>query len=155
MEEANLPLDKDDPAHIWLLHFLFLEDINAELEIYRNMRNRRRLPNSPRNVNRPFQIFNAGQLEHGVRGLWDEVDTEEYGTEYSAQERDRMVQQMSESEVRNEVTVNDPRCPFEDELEGRQQMLEVMGSVWSSDWVERWEAGLEAMTALLGNQHRL
>jgi hypothetical protein len=67
--EHNYNLNPDNQAHIWLLHWLFLDAINKDLDEWVNAWNHHKisLPGEPDRSPRDMYIF--GMLEDGPRGM--------------------------------------------------------------------------------------
>ncbi|KZT59370.1 hypothetical protein CALCODRAFT_431113 [Calocera cornea HHB12733] len=69
--EVYCGLDAADEGHLWLLHFVFLEKIRRDAELWRTIWNqhRMRLPEGGRSS--PAQMWFFGQVKHGSRGIDD------------------------------------------------------------------------------------
>ncbi|KZT52842.1 hypothetical protein CALCODRAFT_527096 [Calocera cornea HHB12733] len=64
-------LDPLNPAHIWLLHFLFLDDLNDDAVSFQNQWNHHTmsLTRSGQIDQKPIDQFIWGCWEHGARGI--------------------------------------------------------------------------------------
>ncbi|KAJ7189709.1 hypothetical protein GGX14DRAFT_382908, partial [Mycena pura] len=73
--ELRYGLDSNNPAHIWLLHFLFLSTINSQLEFFAESWNQHRIQirNGPNRS--PTDMFVFDMFVNGVRG--DQLPPEE------------------------------------------------------------------------------
>ena len=67
--EANEGLDVNNPAHIWLLHHLFLDDINRDVLVWAETWNNHKLQIRGERQQSPQEIFFFSMLEDGPRGL--------------------------------------------------------------------------------------
>ena len=67
--EANEGLDVDNPAHIWLLHHLFLDDINRDALAWAETWNNHKLQMRDEPQQTPQEMFFFSMLEDGPRGL--------------------------------------------------------------------------------------
>ena len=67
--EANEGLDVDNPAHIWLLHHLFLDEINQDALIWAEAWNNHKLQIRGEPQQTPQEMFFFSMLEDGPRGL--------------------------------------------------------------------------------------
>jgi len=140
---------KLNPDHQWLLHFLFLDEINAELEIFRLSKNDARLRDVQGRLNTPNLLFWTGMHQAGVRGLWqgeDIIDEREYGVEV---EETANLQELLQAEASSGVDVDEPLNPFLEPQAGRLAMVQAMNGKMSLSYVERWQTGLSCMNDLL------
>jgi len=67
--EANEGLDVNNPAHIWLLHHLFLEDINQDALAWAETWNNHKLQIRGEPQQTPQEMFFFSVLEDGPRGF--------------------------------------------------------------------------------------
>ena len=67
--EANEGLDVDNPAHIWLIHHLFLDDINRDALSWAETWNNHKLQIRGERQQTPQEMFFFSMLEDGPRGL--------------------------------------------------------------------------------------
>ncbi|TFY51120.1 hypothetical protein EVJ58_g10727 [Rhodofomes roseus] len=88
--EVRYSLDPHSDLHIWLLHYLFLDDINAELQFFAEAWNHHRIQMRDGPNRSPADMFGFDMLVHGVRGdqLPDEAlsaeELEVYGVDWEA-----------------------------------------------------------------------
>ncbi|KAH9922729.1 uncharacterized protein B0H18DRAFT_879111 [Fomitopsis serialis] len=95
--ELRYGLDPQSDLHIWLLQYLFLDDINAELEFFAEGWNHHRIQirNGP-NCS-PADMFGFDMLVHGVRGdqlpeeALSEEELEVYGVDWEALREERLL----------------------------------------------------------------
>ncbi|KAI0362336.1 hypothetical protein OH77DRAFT_1500048 [Trametes cingulata] len=90
--ELHHGLDADNPLHIWLLHLLFLHEINEELAFFAGSWNHHRIAvrNGPRRS--PADMYGFDMLVHGMRGdapgaveeVLDAEELEVYGVDWEA-----------------------------------------------------------------------
>jgi hypothetical protein len=128
-------LNHDNPRHIWLLHYLFLESVNEDAKNWAEAWNYHVLSLRHEKNQSPVALFELGMMEHGVRGFMEEdlpEDLAEYGVDWedfldddirdffqtnnppdSMQQPEHVVDMRHMSHVEVEV----PNCPFnENEL---------------------------------------
>jgi len=67
--EANGGLDVNNPAHIWLLHHLFLNDVNQDALLWAETWNNHKLQMRGEAQQSPQEMFFFSMLEDGPRGL--------------------------------------------------------------------------------------
>jgi hypothetical protein len=67
--EANEGLDVDNPAHIWLLHHVFLDDINGDALSWAETWNTHKLQIQGEHQQTPQEMFFFSMFEDGPRGL--------------------------------------------------------------------------------------
>jgi hypothetical protein len=75
-------LDPDLPAHIWLLHWLFLDEINHDVEEWTAAWNSHKMSLPDDQERSPRDMFIFGMLEHGPRGLQEMLTQEQLPDEY-------------------------------------------------------------------------
>lgn len=84
--EVNDRLNPDSPAHIWLLHYLFLPAINNDAMDWAQAWNKHTLTQQDRRQSSPEDMFFFGMMQNGVRGLApndeDIGDPVEYGIDW-------------------------------------------------------------------------
>lgn len=91
--EANEGLDVNNPAHIWLLHFLFLGHINSDAVAWAEAWNNHKLQIRREHQQSPHEMFFFSMYEDGPRGLngprqhrevdrLEEEDIESYGVDW-------------------------------------------------------------------------
>jgi hypothetical protein len=97
--EANEGLDVDNRAHVWLLHHLFLNDINRDALAWAETWNNHKLQIRGERQQTPQEMFFFSMFEDGPRGLngprrgregnWDELEGEDltlYGIDWEVME---------------------------------------------------------------------
>jgi hypothetical protein len=67
--EANEYLNVNNPAHIWLIHHLFLDQINLDALAWAEMWNNHKLQIRGEHQQTPQEMFFFSMLEDGPRGL--------------------------------------------------------------------------------------
>ncbi|KAJ3001057.1 hypothetical protein NUW54_g6678 [Trametes sanguinea] len=67
--EHSHGLDADRPAHIWLIHHLFLNALNADAQEWANTWNAHRLHIAGEQAASPRELFMFGMVRHGPRGI--------------------------------------------------------------------------------------
>ncbi|KAJ6556743.1 hypothetical protein DFH09DRAFT_923366 [Mycena vulgaris] len=102
--EHNYGLDHENPAHIWLVHYLILDAINADREDWVNSWNSHVIQ-IKRGTNRsPVDMFVFGLLEQGPRGLQADNDIlaaelPSFGVDFEAQ---------ADSHIMDHLRANNP-----------------------------------------------
>jgi DNA-binding Lrp family transcriptional regulator len=88
--EREYGLDPNNEIHLWCLHYAYLPIINRALDIFQNQWNHH--PLSTEHNQSPYQLFLAGMISCGARGILDErpivsseinIDENEYGIEWN------------------------------------------------------------------------
>jgi len=126
--EAHDGLDANNDAHIWLLHFLFLDEINKDAEDWAAIWNNHTLERRGQHHQSPHQMYLQGMVQHGVRGVMVEEepdDMEAYGIDWGAmgEFQDHHNAPSDEDELNpflinhpthlSHIDLVDPRCPFD------------------------------------------
>jgi hypothetical protein len=139
--EFHYDLNHDNPRHIWLLQYLFLESINEDARNWAEAWNHHVLSLRGEQDKSPIALFDLGMMERGVRGFIEDSpeDLAEYGVDWedffdeeirtffqtnnppdSMQQPDYVVDMRHMSHVEVEV----PNCPFnEEELVGFEEYI--------------------------------
>lgn len=66
--ELRQGLNADNPSHIWLLQYLFLQEINQELQHFQHMWNNHLLRQQGERAETPLDIFEWDMQVCGIRG---------------------------------------------------------------------------------------
>jgi hypothetical protein len=134
--EAHDGLDSNNDAHIWLLHFLFLDSINKDAEDWAATWNNHTLQRRGQHHQSPHQMYLYGMVQNGVRGVMleeDPEDVEAYGIDWEAldevndhsrHDNDSGSDNLNPFLINHpsnlsHIDLSDPRCPF-DENQVRQ-----------------------------------
>jgi hypothetical protein len=132
--EAHDGLDTDNDAHIWLLHFLFLDTINRDAEDWAATWNNHVLQRRGQHHQSPHQMYLHGMIQHGVRGIMPEEDPEDveaYGIDWGALDEMGNYAAAGHDNGRagnenlnpflinhpsnlSHIDLSDPRCPFDE-----------------------------------------
>lgn len=166
-------LDRDSDSHMWLLHHLFLDDINREAQAWAGAWNDHVLTIRGERQRSPKDIFFFGMIEKGMRGfedLGEDDDTDEvgdldsYGVDWEAYEDNALLVHHNihnpTSETDNDnpfqmhgprhlshVIVENPNCPLNDEqLSIFIEALNILPARFSVDMDGRrllWISALE------------
>ncbi|KAK6992517.1 hypothetical protein R3P38DRAFT_3083810 [Favolaschia claudopus] len=135
--ELYYGLSHDNPAHIWLLHHLILEQLNQEVQEWADAWNSHKIRLEGERRQSPREMFTFGLLLQGPRGLSHAeleapVDIDNFGIDWEAQTNTRLVQHFAEHndqswseadpfapftapESLNEVVVDPPEGPLSEE----------------------------------------
>ncbi|KAG9016296.1 hypothetical protein FRB90_003400 [Tulasnella sp. 427] len=98
--EINHGLDVNNTRHLWLLHYLFLSDINADCAFFAEAWNRHKIKNKGQPARSPSDMFFFDMITNGLRGdLLPAEDLTTYGIDWEA---------MSASHSSNEGEVPNP-----------------------------------------------
>ncbi|KAK7043515.1 hypothetical protein R3P38DRAFT_3441058 [Favolaschia claudopus] len=176
--EIQHGLDINNVGHIWLLHYLFLNQINEQLRFFMESWNQhniemRRGPGPNRS---PADMFGFDMIVHGVRGSelptadaapMSDEEMEVFGVDWEAlrdndildsrQQNNAMDEEPTSwlgrrgpPENLNEIAVEPPTGPFSlDELQALEAvLLPFAGAVRDEDVVVLWIEGLAAARRL-------
>ncbi|KAG5649579.1 hypothetical protein H0H81_003004 [Sphagnurus paluster] len=83
--EMHDGLDVDSDAHIWLLHVLFLSDINIDALNWANAWNNHIMSIRNERQRSPRDMFVFGIIQNGVRGMIDnnnDLDLDSFGIDW-------------------------------------------------------------------------
>ncbi|KAL7283531.1 hypothetical protein ACG7TL_002965 [Trametes sanguinea] len=72
--EHHHGLDTDSAAHLWLVHHLFHQDLNADAQDWADAWNAHRLHIAGERAASPRELFMFGMLQHGPRGIEHVLD---------------------------------------------------------------------------------
>ncbi|KZS89052.1 hypothetical protein SISNIDRAFT_417275 [Sistotremastrum niveocremeum HHB9708] len=126
--QDNEGFDLDNPVHIWLFQYLFLDQINRDAIDWANHWNCHiiKMPRGQRDT-APRELWLFGMLQHGLRGFTaqdltpaDMSAEDIYGIDWEVLDDRRLMRHMAEVDAREQavglqtVTVSSPRCPFTD-----------------------------------------
>jgi hypothetical protein len=133
-------------GHPWLLHFLFLRDINGDLQAFQQTFNNH--PNRSTSFGSPIETYIAGLAQYGDRHNQDFAsDDGGLGLE---EENARLA-----TEVHEAVFVDDVRTPFgEGGEEAESSCLAALEAVWVVDRVQRWQLALPLLESYLEAWYR-
>lgn len=101
--EQNDGLDPSTPAHIWLLHFLFLACIHEDAQQWAAAWNLHKMQIRGERTRSPQDMFLVGMLQHGPRGahlrpepnLDEEIgDITDYGVDWNVHRDRRLMQHL-------------------------------------------------------------
>ncbi|KAG6918593.1 hypothetical protein DXG01_013404 [Tephrocybe rancida] len=174
--EVHDGLNADLDAHIWLLHYLFLDAINVDLTMWANIWNNHVLARRHELHRSPNDMFVFGQHENGIRGvLIDESVDDEYqdfGVDWNEAEnpetrRHHDANNMNDGDPMNpflphqpdtmsHIEVPDTRCPFTpDELAIFEAHVSALPTLDSMDMHSRrllWCQVLDIATGMLDEE---
>lgn len=91
-------LDANNANHIWLLHYIFLGVINAELSFFADSWNHHRIQIRHGPNRSPIDMFGFDMLIHGVRGIMQnepemtEAELEVYGIDWRGLQDEQVLQ---------------------------------------------------------------
>lgn len=169
--ERHHGLDAANPAHVWLLHHLFLAAINHDAQEWASAWNSHQLNLPSGGARSPRDMFVFGLLEHGTEGIEDLLraepavdDLQEYGVDWEALNDRGLMAHFREhngddgGDAQNpfmpvsapprlsEVTCDEPGCPFSaaqvDALDQQLSALFVMSSHDMSVRQAIWDTAL-------------
>lgn len=138
--ELHHGLNINNSSHIWLLHFLFLHQINQQLEFFKESWNQHQIRIRDGPSRSPADLFGFDMLAHGVHGtnpilsqeqseVLSQEELEVYGVDWEALRDDTLLESRQENnspeedstswigrngppERLNEVPVEPPTGPF-------------------------------------------
>ncbi|KAI0261961.1 hypothetical protein BC834DRAFT_829503 [Gloeopeniophorella convolvens] len=126
--EEHHGLDPDLPAHIWLVHHLFLPNINRDAQRWASMWNAHKLQLKGERNRTPRAIWTLSMITDGPRGVHGLIQDEDvgnlahFGVEPDAFNSDSALDPDNSGEVLDigpdttaEVRCDAPECPLSDE----------------------------------------
>ncbi|KAJ7441858.1 hypothetical protein FB451DRAFT_1057962 [Mycena latifolia] len=175
--EHSYHLRHDNPAHIWLVHYLFLDAINVEAEAWVDAWNSHVMPVKRGEHRSPVDMFGFGLYEQGARGLQadEEIPPEglaSYGVDYQAYTNTRLMNHLrannpqdwdNDNPFRPDATpahrpyvkCEPPNSPFSAaELDLLDETLAAQVDLTSQDMAVRklvWQEALAICGELAGN----
>ena len=173
--EAHDGLDTNNDAHIWLLHFLFLDAINIDAEAWAATWNSHTLERRNQHHLSPHQMYLHGMIRNGVRGVMveeDPGDVDEYGIDWEDLDRQSFGEYHNQNNSSNanqdlnpfitnhpthlsHVDLPDPRCPFNpDQIQLLSHQISLLSHFQASDMHSRrlvWIDSLHLATDILGS----
>ncbi|KAF6740958.1 hypothetical protein DFP72DRAFT_995893 [Ephemerocybe angulata] len=145
-------LDRNKDAHIWLLHFLFLNQINVDIQAWIQVWNNHTISRRGQSHLSPNTLYARGTLERTERtfprgGYWNhqEANNEHEGDE---DDEDRHNPFVLQTPTRmSHVEVADPRCPFQspDDVDALDIALRALPFSSSADMGARRLLWIEAL----------
>lgn len=83
--ELHYGLDINNTHHLWLLHFLFMSDINADTSFFAQSWNQHKIKIKGQASRSPHDLFLFDMVTNGVRGdLMSESDIATFGIDWEA-----------------------------------------------------------------------
>ena len=175
--ELRYGLNINNPNHIWLLHHLFLPEINSDLSMFAEGWNQHRIQIRGGPNRSPADMFGFDMLVHGARGdqlqnepVISQEEIEVFGIDWEAlrdenvlasQRENNDSQEAAESWIGrvgpppnlNEVQVNAPDAPFS---EADIQSIDTAVSPWvgsgeDDSIISMWIHGLAVASHLRSN----
>jgi hypothetical protein len=158
--EVNFGLDVANMHHIWLLHHLYLAQLNEELAKWMKVWNVHKLSLQGRRCKSPQQLYFQGMLENGTRGLDYVVDQnqdvledpESYAVDW---EHLGNAQEDQEPDHAPEVVVEGGTCPCTqqavEELDDYLNSNGLLPSTHSNQQMCRWVEALAYMEQIERN----
>jgi hypothetical protein len=128
--ERNHNLNPDNEAHIWLLHWLFIDAINEDLMEWVNTWNHHRISLAGEPDRSPRDMFIFGMLEDGPRGMDYEAIVQRVEEEIYTHAHAQLAPPQNLNQVICEIDNFIIPPAFEELLE--QQLREVDGVDFSS-----------------------
>ncbi|KAF8194613.1 hypothetical protein BJ912DRAFT_825641, partial [Pholiota molesta] len=143
--EYQADLNPDLPSHIWLLHYLFLDELNHDIMDWANSWNNHKMTIPGMGTRTPAKLRWFSMLQEGARGfnpllptdfepvdeLLEQNDIAEYGVDWDAYQDNRIQEHHAASnptdpfpqnpfvthrpDSLNMVHVDESRCPFTEE----------------------------------------
>ncbi|KAK7016898.1 hypothetical protein R3P38DRAFT_2785355 [Favolaschia claudopus] len=110
--ELHHGLDINNVSHIWLLHYLFLTQINQQLEFFMDSWNQHQIQVRDGPNRSPADMFGFDMLVHGVRGTnvnaaqdeehMSDAELEVYGVDWEGFQDDVLLDSRQENNAANE-----------------------------------------------------
>ncbi|KAJ7079611.1 hypothetical protein B0H15DRAFT_787869 [Mycena belliarum] len=178
--ELYYGLCHDNPAHIWLIHHLFLHQINEEVQGWADAWNSHKMRLEGERRKSPRDMFTFGLLEQGPRGLSQALLAQEddvyshiddFGIDWEAQTNPRLIQHFTQHneqlwrpedpfatfttpDTMAEVIVDPPEGPFTNaEVHELDQLLRNIVDVSSQEMGVRklvWQEALAICSSFYG-----
>ncbi|KAK7696059.1 hypothetical protein QCA50_000700 [Cerrena zonata] len=155
--ESTAGLNVDSDEHIWLIHYLFLEELNAEILVWAEVWNNHKITTPGIGSKSPKELKLWSITLHGTRGITDPIpegELSEYGIDWddhdnpalaahhdrfnptNAQVNGPLVTQRPEAHT--VVEVEEPNCPLHaTQLAGLTEYLQSLGDTYH-DRKMRW-----------------
>lgn len=177
--ELHHGLNINDHNHIWLLHYLFLNILNEQLQFFSQSWNQHKIQ-IRRGPNRsPADMFGFDMFVHGVRGAQlppeeeelSEQELEVYGVDWEGLREERILQSRDRNNPSNEEAsswvgrVGPPDSLSGVELDAPEgplstyelQMFDQVMQHWTADGrevdlVELWKHGLATCRGMFGDR---
>ncbi|KZT54807.1 hypothetical protein CALCODRAFT_538624 [Calocera cornea HHB12733] len=158
--EAHHRLNPLDRNHIWLLHHLFISDVNKDATIFQNDWNHHTLSLRSERNKRPVVLFMIGCLLHGARGIdlttYDDPDyyagPDGYGSEYQLFDEDVVSTSAGDAvpDSLNHVEVTPPRCSLSPEQIAliAADTHQYVGASDRISLIERWRWGFRIYSTM-------
>lgn len=77
--ETTYGLNVDNERHLWLLHYLFLNRINDDIEAWIGSWNHHTLSSRTQTYQTPSVMYQQGMIQHGFRGVFPEPEGDRQG----------------------------------------------------------------------------
>ncbi|KAG8941496.1 hypothetical protein FRC03_004468 [Tulasnella sp. 419] len=160
--EISHGLNVHNPNHVWLLHYLFLQDINSEADFFAGTWNNHKIQMKGQASRRPLDMFVFDMPVLGVRGeqlTLEELDA--YGVDWEAIREDAVLSSQlinnSSNEGTsswigrvgpppdlNEVNVDAPTSPLSPQVAAEllSYLSPLMGQADINSLIRRWVCGL-------------
>ncbi|KAH8804052.1 hypothetical protein DL96DRAFT_1671996 [Flagelloscypha sp. PMI_526] len=114
--ELHHDFDPDNSAHLWLLHFLFLDSIDRDAQEWQETWNSHRLRLQHERDRSPRDLFIFGMVENGIRGFElgtepvneDVEDPESYGVDWQDLQNPTLLAHHQEQNPMNAEQENNP-----------------------------------------------
>ena len=120
--EHHHGLNPTMPAHIWLIHHLFLDAINQDTQDWAQSWNCHKLSTRGQRARTPCDMFVLGMIEHGARGLSSTSATSEahvpptqlveYGVDWETLDNPLLMNHHLQHNVDNDNASAAPPNPF-------------------------------------------
>lgn len=124
--ELNHDFVRDYHAHTWLLHWLFLDSLNDDIQEWAEAWNHHRISRRGQADRSPRDLFVFSVIEDGVRGMArhvseDVVDPATYGIDWEVFEDSAMRTHLAQAEEEGDENPPDeeyevPNPPFTDDM---------------------------------------
>jgi hypothetical protein len=125
----------DLPAHIWLLHWLFLEAINEDLQEWKDAWNHHRLSLPGEPDRSPRDIFLFSIMQDGFRGI--DPSTPDHELDEDVQADEVADQEVPENVVDAAENVENPFLPERIPASMSEVVCEVSGSLFTENFVNQ------------------
>jgi hypothetical protein len=169
--ELNHHLVRHYPTHIWLLHWLFFDSINEDIQEWAEAWNHHRISRRGQVDRSPRDLFIFSIIEDGVRGMAERVDEDvvnpdTYGVDWEAFDNSAIRTHLENADLEEEAGLEDPldeedepcNSPFTEDVvhELEERLSGVVNMSTRNMTIRRlvWDAALN-ICRNLEQEHRL
>lgn len=120
-------LNADNPSHIWLIHFLFLDALNADIQLWADTWNNHKMSLSGERNKSPREMKMLSLAQQGPRGFEEHLSVEEiheYGVDWESLDNQALRSHNSERST-SDIMPGNPFVSYEPEHHPHVEIDEV------------------------------